>query len=63
MNAKNERLNKAADEEVDLNKNNHTNNVSIQSKNGSKENFTSDGLEALKPFEVSMDEKKSQSQK
>ncbi len=61
MNAKNERLNKAADEEVGLNKNNHTNNVSIHSKNGSKENFTSDGLEALKPFEVSMDEKKSQS--
>ena len=29
--------------------------------NTKKDNFTSDGLEALKPFEVTLDEKKSQS--
>jgi len=30
-------------------------------ENTKKDNFTSDGLEALKPFEVTLDEKKSQS--
>ena len=51
INAKNERL-KQIDPSSERN---------LEIENGKKKDFTSDGLEALKPFEVSLDSKKSHS--
>ena len=50
INAKNERISKVDSDQKQTNQQN--------SNEKSKEKFTSDGLEALKPFEFSMDEKK-----